>query len=58
MFVRVMWIKLINGSASDSKFTGECPEWLDQPKFADYWHAEVMRLRRLLKEGQTHDPRF
>ena len=33
-------------------------DWLDQPKFADYWHAEAQRLRRLLKEGQTHDPRF
>ena len=33
-------------------------EWLDQEKFADYWQAEVMRLRRLLKEGQTHEPTF
>ena len=33
-------------------------DWLDQQKFYDYWHAEAQRLRRLLKEGQTHDPRF
>ena len=33
-------------------------DWLDQEKLADYWHAEAQRLRRLLKEGQTHDPRF
>ena len=33
-------------------------EWLDQQKFYDYWHAEAQRLRRLLKEGHTHEPRF
>ena len=33
-------------------------EWLDEQKWADYWHAEAQRLRRLLKEGQTHEPRF
>ena len=33
-------------------------DWLDEQKWADYWHAEAQRLRRLLKEGKTHDPRF
>lgn len=33
-------------------------EWLDESKWADYWHAEAARLRRLIKEGNTYEPRF
>lgn len=33
-------------------------DWLDEQKWADYWHAEAARLRRLIKEGNTYEPRF
>ena len=33
-------------------------DWLDEQKWADYWHAEAARLRRLIKEGHTHEPTF
>lgn len=51
-------LRVIQSALREAERNAQEAEWLDQQKFYDYWHAEAQRLRRLLKEGQTHEPRF
>lgn len=51
-------LRFLQSALREAERNAQEAEWLDQQKFYDYWHAEAQRLRRLLKEGQTHDPRF
>ena len=47
--------RCIQSALREAERNAQEADWLDQPKFADYWHAEVMRLRRLLKEGTDNE---
>lgn len=51
-------LRFLQSAMREAERNAQEAEWLDQQKFYDYWHAEAQRLRRLLKEGQTHEPRF